>query len=427
MFQVLSHSWALLLGVMLLMLGNGMQGTVLGVRAGLEGFSTLATSVVMAGYFAGFLAGSRAAPVLIRRVGHVRVFAALASLISAALILFPVLTDPVSWTLLRLLLGFSFSVVYVTAESWLNHAATNETRGKALSLYMVAQLVGLIVAQGLVSRADPGGFVAFILPSVLVSISFAPILLSATPAPTFATARSMRLGALLKISPLGLTGMAMMGGIYSAQFGMAAVFGTEAGLDLGQIALFIATMYGGGLVFQYPIGWISDRMDRRHLIMAVAGLGALAALGPVLLPGNYVALLLAAALVGGATNPLYALLIAHTNDFLAPEDMASASSGLMFVNGLGSTLGPLVTGLALTTLGPSGFFVYIAVLLAVLAGYGAWRATRRPAPAVDETAHYSPILPSAGPFVLDMAQELYAEAVETGSEATSAAEDTQHS
>lgn len=414
MYQVLSQSWALLLGVTLLMLGNGMQGTVLGLRASLEGFSTFAISVVMAGYFAGFLVGSRVAPVLIHRVGHVRVFAALGSLISAALILFPVLTDPVSWTLLRLLVGFSFSGVYVTAESWLNHSATNETRGKALSLYVVAQLIGLIAAQGLVASADPGGFIAFIVPSVLVSISFAPILLTVSPAPAFESARPMSLRALWKISPLGLTGMGLMGAVYSAQFGMAAVFGMKAGFSVEQVALFIAAIYGGGLVFQYPIGWLSDRMDRRSLIMIAAGLGVLAALLPVVLPGSFGGLLVAAVLVGGATNPLYALLIAHTNDFLSPEEMPAASSGLMFVNGIGSTLGPLVTGWAMTAMGPQGFFVYIAALLAALVGYSAWRTTRRPAPAVEDTAHFTPVLPSATPVALDMAQGLYAEAVESG-------------
>jgi MFS family permease len=427
MFGVLANSWALLLGMTFLMLGNGMQGTLLGLRAGLEGFSTFATSLVMAGYFAGFLVGSRMAPVLIRRVGHVRVFAALASLISAALILFPVLADPVSWTVLRLIVGFSFSAVYVTAESWLNHAATNDTRGKALSLYMVAQLVGVIAAQGLVALADPGGFVAFILPSVLVSVSFAPILLSVSPAPAFEAARPMTLGALWRISPLGVTGMLLMGLVYSALFGMAAVFGAQAGLGVRQIAIFISVIYAGGLLFQYPIGWASDRIDRRQLIVTSSAFGAAAALLPVLMPGNYPALLVTAALIGGATNPLYALLIAHTNDFLEPEDMPAASSRLLFVNGIGSTAGPLLTGGAMGLFGPVGFFVYVGAGLVAVAGYGIWRSTRRPAPSVEDTASYSPVLPSASPVVLDIAQELYAEAVESGSEAISQQNDAQES
>ncbi|SMH56062.1 MFS transporter [Maritimibacter sp. HL-12] len=416
MFDVLKSSWALLIGVMLLMVGNGIQGTLLGLRGAIEGFSTYEMSLVMSGYFAGFLGGSRATPGLIRRVGHVRVFAALGSFISAALILFPVITDPIAWTLLRVAIGFSFSGVYVTAESWLNHAATNQNRGKALSLYLIVQMIGIIAAQGLVVLADPGGFILFILPSVLVSLAFAPILLSVSPTPAFATARRMTLRDLVKISPLGVVGIMLIGGVFSALFGMAAVFATQAGLSIGRLSIFIAMIYVGGLVMQYPIGWISDRVDRRGLILTVAALGALAALVPVILPGNYPVLILAAFLIGGTANPLYALLLAYTNDFLEVEDMPAASAGLMFVNGVGAVAGPLVTGWAMTTFGPQGFFVYLAVMLLALVGYGLWRTTRRASPSVEETQSYAPVLPSASPVAMDMAQEIYAEAVEEAAE-----------
>ncbi|MEJ2000657.1 MAG: MFS transporter, partial [Maritimibacter sp.] len=193
MLEVLKSSWALLLGVMLLMVGNGIQGTLLGVRGNLEGFGTFEMSMVMSGYFVGFLGGSSMTPNLIRRVGHVRVFAALASFISAVLILYPVAVDPIVWTLLRVAIGFSFSGVYITAESWLNNDASNANRGKALSLYLIVQMVGAISAQGLVLVADPGGFILFILPSVLVSLAFAPILLSISPTPAFDTTRRMTL------------------------------------------------------------------------------------------------------------------------------------------------------------------------------------------------------------------------------------------
>ena len=167
MFQVLSGAWALLLGMMLLQVGNGMQGTLLGVRGALEGFSTYEMSVVMSSYFVGFLFGSRLAPEMIRRVGHVRVFAALGSMISAVLILYPTIAEPWAWSVGRVLIGFCFSGVYVTAESWLNNSATNATRGKALSLYMIVQMIGIVSAQGLMVLADPSGYVLFVIPSVL--------------------------------------------------------------------------------------------------------------------------------------------------------------------------------------------------------------------------------------------------------------------
>src|SRR5690554_4727273 len=178
MLKVLSTSWALLLGIMLLMLGNGIQGTLLGIRGGIEGFTTWQMSVVMSAYYLGFLAGSRVAPLMIQRVGHVRVFAALGSLISAVLVLYAAAPDWIAWSALRVIIGLSFAGVYVTAESWLNNTATNETRGQTLSLYMIVQMAGIISAQGLLNLADPGGYTLFVVASVLVSLSFTPILLS---------------------------------------------------------------------------------------------------------------------------------------------------------------------------------------------------------------------------------------------------------
>ncbi|MEC8039675.1 MAG: MFS transporter, partial [Pseudomonadota bacterium] len=232
MIQILSSAWALFLGLMLLMVGNGLQGTLLGVRGDIEGFSTFEMSIVMSAYFVGFLGGSRMAPEMIRRVGHVRVFAALASMVSAVLILYPVLAHPVAWALGRVVIGFCFSGVYVTAESWINNAADNENRGKALSLYMIVQMTGIVSAQGLLLVADPSGYVLFVIPSVLVSISFAPILLSITPTPAFDTTKPLSIKELLELSPLGCMGMFLLGGVFAAQFGMAAVYGGEVGLTL---------------------------------------------------------------------------------------------------------------------------------------------------------------------------------------------------
>ncbi|MGR3519509.1 MAG: MFS transporter, partial [Roseovarius sp.] len=206
MFKVIGSVWALLLGMMLVMIGNGMQATLMGVRGGIEGFGTLELSIITSAYFVGFLAGSRATPEMIRRVGHVRVFAALGSFLSAGLIAFPVLTDPYSWTVIRVLLGFCLAGVYVTAESWLNNAATNTTRGKIISAYMIAQTSGIIAAQGLMNLGDAGGYLLFVVPSILVSLSFAPILLSASPTPAFETDKPMTLRRLYDSSPLASVG-----------------------------------------------------------------------------------------------------------------------------------------------------------------------------------------------------------------------------
>ena len=412
MLTVFRNTWALLLGMMLLMLGNGLQGTLLGVRGPAAGFSTLEMSLVMSGYFVGFLGGSRITPELIRRVGHIRVFAALGSLISAVLILYPAFANPYAWMLGRVVIGFCFSGVYVTAESWLNNSVTNDQRGKALSLYMIVQMVGIIAAQALLNVPDASGFLLFIIPSVLVSVAFAPILLSISPTPAFETTKPKSLRALFRVSPLGFVGMFLLGSVFAAQFGMSAVFGAEAGLTLAEISVFVSSFYVGALLLQYPLGWLSDRMDRRVLIMATAAMGGGAAVLAFLVPDNYPVLLVAAFLIGGSSNPLYSLLIAHTNDFLDHEDMAAASGGMLFINGLGAIAGPVITGWLMSVMGPPGYFVIIAVLMIALTLYALYRMTQRAAPAPEDTGAYAAMPPIASVVALEVAQEFAADAAE---------------
>ncbi len=404
MFSVLSSAWALLLGMMLLQVGNGMQGTLLGVRGQIEGFSTLEMSLVMSGYFLGFLFGSRMAPEMIRRVGHVRVFAALASMISAVMILYPAFANPWAWGAGRVLIGFCFSGVYVTAESWLNNAATNENRGKALSLYMIVQMVGIVSAQALMLTADPGGFVLFIIPSVLISLSFAPILLSISPTPAFDTTKPMTLREIMRISPLGCVGMFLLGGVFAAQFGMAAVYGAEAGLTVGQISTFVAMFYVGAMLVQYPLGWLSDRMDRRLLILVASAICAGGAVVGMALGQVFWLLMVSAFIVGGMSNPLYSLLIAYTNDFLGTDDMAAAAGGMVFINGLGAVFGPIITGWIMGVVGPSGYFLHIATLCTMMAAYAAYRMTQRAAP--DDTDRYAAVVPGVSPMAVTYAQEI---------------------
>lgn len=403
MLKVLTQSWPLLMGVMLLMVGNGIQGTLLGIRGTLEGFSTYQLSYVMAAYFLGFLFGSWAAPRMIRRVGHVRVFAALGSLISALLVIYPVYPDWVLWTVLRIVAGFCFSGIYITAESWINNTASNETRGRALSAYMIVQMIGIIASQIMLNLPDPTGFALFILPSVLVSLAFMPLLLAPTPAPAFDGARRVSFGRLFRISPLGCVGMLLTGGIFSAMFGMASVWGAKEGLTLSQISIFVGAIYLGGLVLQYPIGWASDRMDRRTLIMGLSGVATLVMLAAALLPLPFAALVGIATILGGITNPVYALLIAYTNDFLPREQMAGASAGLIFLNGFGAVFGPTSTGWVMEQVGPSGFFLFIGLLYAALAGYALYRMTRRAAPTV--SGAFRGVTPNASPLAVEAVLE----------------------
>lgn len=412
MIQVLSSAWALLLGLGLLTVGNGLQTTILGLRGELEGFSTLEMSIIVLAYFVGFLGGSRTTPELIRRVGHVRGFAALASGISAVMIVYPVFADPIVWTVGRVIVGFCFSGVYVTAESWLNNAADNANRGKALSLYMAVMMIGMIASQGLVIVASPVGYLGFVIASILVSISFTPILLSISPTPPFDRTKPMKLKELWKVSPLGCVGMFLIGGVIAAQYGMAAVYGAQAKLTVPQISLFVAMFYVGALLMQFPLGWLSDRIDRRMLIMSISVLGAVASFAGYWVGGNYWILLAVAFMTGGTANPLYSLVIAYTNDYLDHEDMAAASGGMIFLNGLGASMGPLVVGWLMGpgVMGPGGYFFFIALLLILFAIYAAYRATQRAAVPLEETGAVVPVAPSYSPVALEVAQEVAIEA-----------------
>lgn len=405
MISVLRTTWPLLLGILLLMVGNGMQGTLLGIRGGIEGIPTFQMSVVITSYYGGFLLGSLTVPELIKNVGHVRVFAALGSLISAVLILFAVGPNWISWTVLRFLIGFCFCGVYVTAESWLNAGSTNQNRGQALSAYMIVQLLGIVVAQALLNVGDPAGYLLFVIASVLVSLAFTPILLSAQPAPKFETIKRMSFRDLYRASPLGCVGIFLIGGVFSVLSGMSSVWGAQVGLSVAQISLFVAAIYAGGLVLQYPIGWISDRYDRRKLVLGMSAIGGLCGLVVVAAQPGTLGLIVAGAIMGGVANPVYALLLAYTNDYLDQSDMASASAGLLFIYGIGSIGGPIITGWMMGTIGPDGYWIYMGVLLALLTVYAGWRTTQRRALTPDEQGSFAVITPSATPLAVDAVLE----------------------
>ena len=404
MFFVIKNSWALLFGMFLLMLGNGLQGTLLGVRGSIEGMSPQTMSWVMTGYFVGFLFGSQLTPNMIRRVGHVRVFAALGSLVSACLILYAAWTNPYFWFLLRIIVGFCFSGIYVVAESWLNDSSSNETRGQTLSAYLIVQMMGIVLAQAVLNFADPSGYMLFIIISVVVSLSFAPILLSVSPAPQFQTSKRMTLSQLWSISPLGVVGQFFLGAIFAALFGMASVYGTERGLTVKDISLFVAAIYFGGMILQYPIGWVSDRMDRRVLIFIVCSIGTFFSFAANLFD-SFIWLLIVAFIIGGVSNPLYSLYIAYTNDYLEHDDMASASGGLIFLTGIGAIFGPSIVGWLLDAYGAASYFWFIGTVMAIMGSYALYRMTQTSSTAVEDTSTYAPITPTSTPIAMELAQE----------------------
>lgn len=405
MIAVLRNTWALMLGMFLLQLGNGMQGTALGLRGGLEDFSSATMGYVMTGYFLGFLGGAQATPWLLRRVGHIRVFAALASMISGAFIIYAAWVDPVGWFLMRVLCGFCFSGVYVVAESWLNDGVDNEKRGQALSAYLIMQMGGIVSAQALINVASPGGYELFVIMSVAVSVAITPILLSVSPVPMFEMTKGMSLRQLFISSPLGCVGTFLLGTIFACLFGMASVYSTTIGFSARETALFVGTIYLGGLLLQYPIGWLSDRMDRRILIAATTGIGAISALFVPVFGLSFEILLLSGFLVGGMANPLYSLLIAHTNDFLEHDQMAAAASGLVVLNGVGAAGMPVLVGYLMDAFGPGSFLWSIAITMGLISLYGFYRMTVRAATPVEETLPAMPLSMITTTVAAEVAQE----------------------
>ncbi len=402
MLSAVAAAWALLLGIGLMMLGNGLQGTLLGIRALMEGFSTPVTGLVMTGYYIGFLAGSVLAPRIVERVGHIRVFAALAAIASAAVLLHPLYIDPWFWGAMRLATGFSYAGLYVVAESWLNDRATNETRGKILSVYMIVMLSGLALGQLLLNFGDPGGFDLFILISVLVSLALVPISLTAASAPDFQAPTPVGLLELYRISPLGVLGGLGVGISQGTVFGIGAVYARISGMSTAETSLFMALIVIGGIVLQWPIGWLSDIFDRRRVIAVVTFIAAATAIAGALLPLPLWGVMVVALIFGGVNLPMYSLCGAHINDHLAPAQMVGASSGLVLVTGLGAVVGPGIASAAMAYTAPAAFFWWLAAIHAAIGVFAIWRMTRRAPVPMDEQGAFVAMPPRASPMAAAM-------------------------
>lgn len=335
-------------------LGNGLQGTLLGVRASMEGFPTTTTGLVMSCYYAGFLLGSLYAPRFVTKVGHIRVFAAFASLASAAVLIHSLFPEPMIWGLARLAAGISFAGMFVVAESWLNGQSTNEIRGKILSIYMTIQYGGFIGGQFLLNLASPEGYSLFILISILLSLALVPILITAVPAPVLEEPEHVGLTDLWKISPLGVFTGINLGIAHGAIWGMGAVFAQNTGRTVTETSIFMATFVFGGFLFQWPLGILSDKIDRKQVI---AGASWVAVILAVLCVFSAFDLSILIFMFGGISLPLYSLALAYTNDHLSQDQMVAASSTMILMYGLGALLGPALASILMSAFGTWGFFL----------------------------------------------------------------------
>jgi MFS family permease len=374
----LNTTWPLFLGMGALMLGAGLQSTLLGLRATLEGFTPVVTGAIMSCYYVGYVFGTLIAPPLLRQVGHIRVFAALAAVASMSILVQGSFVNPFCWGVMRLVSGVCFAGIYVVAESWLNDRASRANRGTLFAVYMIVCYVGLGAAQFLLVLSDPRTPNPFMLVSVLISLAMVPIVLSARQVPERAAPRKVRLLELYRDSPLGVVGVMTSGLISSIIFSMGPVYARLSGLETSSVAAFMAVSILAAVATQYPVGRMSDRMDRRTMIAAVCTLAMLIASGIVVFRDMPHALFLAlAALFSGSSLTLYSLSVSHVNDKLEPAQMVAASSALLLLNGSAAVIGPLLAGSVMAAFGPKAYFATLATLTGVLAVYDLWRKWRR--------------------------------------------------
>ncbi len=370
MYGTLIGISALLLGVFAMNLGFGLQATLLGVRAGIEGFPITLTGIIMATYYGGYVLGSIYSPKFVAKVGHIRVFAALASIASTAALLHAVFLYPVTWIVLRVITGFCLAGLLIVAESWLNHASTNHNRGSTLSIYMVVSLGASALGQLLLNAAPVVDMHLFILVSVLVSISLVPIVLTTRSVPPLQPTPRMAIRKLFTISPMGTVGCFATGMITGAFWGIAAVYAAEIGLNVKDISIFMSIIVLGGIFSQWPLGRLSDRIDRRLVIAGLAAAITVASLGLAMAGTlDMQAIMILGFAFGAAAFPLYAIAIAHVNDTLSIDDFVPASSALLLVYALGALFGPFMGATAMDIFGPAGLFFYMAAVSVALGAF----------------------------------------------------------
>ncbi len=403
--------WALFVGLGIMLAGHGLQSTLVGLRATIEKFPAATVGVIMTGFYVGYVVGARVAPRLVQSVGHVRTFGALAALAGVTSLLHALVIDPYAWMVVRFVTGICLAGLTVVIESWLNDRATNEMRGRVLATYVVVLYLAVMAGNLLLNVADPAGWQLFALAAMLFSIAVIPVLLSASPAPSFHAPGPVSVKRLFKASPLGVAGVFVTGMSNGAFFGMAAVFAGSIGLSVEATSLFITSLVLGGIIMQWPIGWFSDRLDRRWVLAGVTlGAAAVALVGALSPVDNRTLLYGIAFALGGLSLPMYSLSSAHTNDFVPAEDMVASAGGLAFANGAGAIFGPAGAAAAMALIGPRGLFWYLVLVHGVLGVYAFWRMTRRATVPIEEHVPSVPLAIGSSHVVAEQAAEYAAEA-----------------
>ncbi|GAB5469645.1 MAG: MFS transporter [Rhodospirillales bacterium] len=397
----------LILSFGVLLAGSSLQFVLLGLRAPMEGISVGWMGLVSASYFAGFGIGSLVCPKLVREIGHIRTFAALASVASGLALLLALWPTGIGWVILRLITGFCFAGLYTVVESWMNARAPNEFRGRILSIYGVTVFGGFAIGPLIANLGDADGLALFAVASILISFALVPVTLTRAGAPVVISddpmPRRYGLVRLFRETPLGVIGSFFVGGLQGSFTSLAAVYGASVGFDGERTAYLVTAGLLAGLIAQYPLGWLSDRLDRRAVIVGitVCGGSALLVLYLTVLIGtpSYFAIILACIITGATIFPPYALVIAHTNDWLPESSLVSAAAALLLVNSLGGIFGNVAASTSMAVFGADSFFVYMAAMNLAFGAFVAERMRRREAPAGEDSAYdFTPAAPGTVPF-----------------------------
>ncbi|MDC2997870.1 MFS transporter [Candidatus Pelagibacter sp.] len=383
MNKVLKNSWALFLGMGFIMMAYGFQGSLLGVRAVQEEFSLTATGFMMSGYFIGYFIGAATIPNIISRVGHIRVFAAFASLASLIILVHSILIHPLIWFLLRVLTGISMVCIYTVAESWLNDRSSNKNRGSVLSIYMVILYGSMGIGMFLLNFSAPKNFEPFILVSVITSVALIPILLTKKKPPTFKKINVMSFSELYKSSPFGMVSSFFYGTIQSALFTLLAVYATSMNFTILEISIVTFLLAISGAIAQFPIGKISDIYDRRKVIItstfgaAIFALFTIFVSGQMYLPDGLATsktwFYMSFILFSFCSLPIFSLILAHTNDYITKDKFVAAGAGLQFTFGLGAMSGPFLCSIFMDLVGSNGFFVFLFFFHSLIGVFGIYR------------------------------------------------------
>jgi MFS family permease len=405
MYATVKALSALLLGVFLLMLGNGLLGTFLSVRMTLDGFSSVATAIMMAAYYAGLIAGTLLAGRIIRRVGHIRAFTAFAGIATAAVLAHGFWVSPVPWTPLRAVTGFAMAGLYMVIESWFNERATRANRGRVFAVYQVTSYVALAAGQFLLNLADPQGLKLLSVAAVLLVLCLVPVAVTRAVHPDPIEQAWYGLRRMMSVSPLGTAGCFAAGLVTGSFYALGPVYGLGSGLGISGVALFMAVAVIGGLMVQWPLGMLSDRVDRRHLLGAVAlFLVGISVLMVYLTDGVGTGLrLLFAAVYGGLLFTLYPLVVAHVNDRVDSRLFVPVSATLLFIWGVGSVAGPLGAAPLMDVFGPTGLFLFTGAI-AVALGVFAYAWPREAVPVADHGPYAN--VPRTTPVIAELAPQV---------------------